>query len=179
MGPAEKKVVVALSVVLVALIGVLVLWKPATKVAAPMGPGSMGSERSGPAAESSSGACATTPGASAEGVPTQEFGKKGAKVEIVAMLPITHHCHDNTEATLKEAYKKYPNDVHLTIMDLFGKDGQAAVQQYGGQRALVVINGKSTFTLGGRQVALERTEGQSYQVSDIIPIVDQELKAKG
>ncbi len=177
MGPAEKKVVVALSVVLIALVGVLVLWKPATNVASPMAPGAKGAGMASTAG-SDSAACATTSGGGAEGVPTQEFGKKGAKMEIVAMLPITHHCHDSTEATLKEAYKKHPSDIHLTIMDLFGKDGQAAVQQYGGQRALVVIDGKSSFTLDGRQVALEKTEGGSYQVSDIIPIIEQELKGK-
>lgn len=176
MGPAEKKVVIALAVVLVALVGVLVLWRPSTKVAGGFGPGSSGS---GPAsAQSSPEACATTPGAGAEGVPTQEFGKKGARMEILALLPITHGCHVNTEAELKKAYQAHPNDIHLTIVDLFGPEGQRLAQENGGQRALVLINGKSSFTVGGRAVLLERQEGPTYVPSDIGAIVDQELKAK-
>jgi hypothetical protein len=176
MGPAEKKVVAALSVVLIALVAVLVLWKPATKVASPLGAGTMSSGPAG--AQSSSGACATTPGAGAEGVPTQEFGKKGAKMEILALLPITHGCHVNTEAELKKAYQAHPNDIHLKIVDLFGAEGQKLAQENGGTRALVLINGKSSFTVGNREVVLERTEGPTYVPTDISAIVDQELKAK-
>jgi hypothetical protein len=63
-------------------------------------------------------------------------------------------------------------------MDLFGSEGQAFVSEHGGQRAVVFIDGKTSFTLNGKQVAFERTEGSSYVPSDIVPVVDQELKAK-
>jgi hypothetical protein len=129
-----------------------------------------------PGAAAGPEACA--PSGPGQGVATQEFGKKGAKVEIVAALPITHRCHVRTEAELKKAYEKHPKDVHLIIYDLFGPDGQAFVAQHGGQRAVVFINGKTTFDLDGRKVALEMQENGRYRPDDIAPIVEQEIGPK-
>ncbi len=120
--------------------------------------------------------CAPTSGA--QGVPTQEFGKAGAKLEITALLPITHGCHVRTEAELKRAYQLHPNDIHLTIVDLFGPDSQKYQPKVpGGMRACVGINGKNTFQYAGRTVSIEKPEGGEYQVSDIVPIIENEIQA--
>ncbi len=118
------------------------------------------------------------PGSGGQGVPTQEFGKPGAKLEITACLPITHGCHVRTEAELKRAYQLHPDDIHLVIVDLFGPDASKYLDKVpGGMRACVGINGKNTFQLAGRTVSLEKPEGGEYQVSDIVPIIENEIGA--
>jgi len=122
-------------------------------------------------------ACAA--GSGDKGVPTQEFGKAGAKVEILALLPITHGCHVRTEAELKKAYQAHPNDIHLTIVDLFGPEASKYLPKVGGWgRAVVSINGKTTFQYNGRTVSIEKPEGGTYQVTDIGPIIEGEIAAK-
>lgn len=174
MGSGEKKVVAVLAVVLVGLIVAYFKFQP--QPGAPATP-MMGRGTGMPGASSgASGAACATSGSTGEGVPTQEFGKKGAKLEIVAALPITHGCHVQTEAELKKAYQKHKDQIHLTIYDLFGPEGQAYVAKHGGQRAVVFINGASSFTLGGKKLVLEKLEGGTYQPSQILPIIEQELK---
>jgi hypothetical protein len=149
---------------------------PAGRTGPPMAgfPGAM----TGPRAAAPAGPAACAPSGSGQGVATQEFGQKGAKVEIVAALPITHRCHVRTEAELKKAFEAHPKDIHLIIYDLFGPEGQQFVAQHGGQRAVVFVNGKTSFDLGGRKVALEMQEGGRYRPDDIVPIVEQEIGAK-
>ena len=108
------------------------------------------------------GSCSTTAPKSggAGGVPTKEYGKKGAKVEILALLPITHGCHVQTEAEVVKAQAAHPNDIHLKVVDLFGTEGQQLAQQNGGQRALVLINGKSSFELNGKTSQVRVHRGQ-------------------
>ena len=170
MSSVEKIVAAALLAVLVVLVGAYFVT------------GRTGSPAAGPdalqlaAAGAGGGATACAPtGGGAEGVPTQEFGEQGANLEIVAALPITHGCHVETEAELKKAYEQHPDEIHLVIYDLFGKEGQEFVAQHGGQRALVFINGESSFELNGRRVKLEVREGGTYVPADIVPIVEHEL----
>jgi len=179
MGSGEKKMAVVLVVVLAALIGVYVmlpkLGVPKNDMPLPPGMTPAGGAR---AAAGSGGDAACAPGTTTggEGAKTQEFGKKGAKVEVIALLPITHGCHVNTEAELKKIQQRHPDDIHLTIVDLFGPDAAKYQQQVGGGRTLVSINGRTEFELGGRTVVLERQENGSYQVGDLAPIVEEELK---
>jgi hypothetical protein len=132
-----------------------------------------------PAAPATSGPAACAPSASgAEGVATQEFGKAGAKVEILALLPITHGCHVRTEAELKKAQAAHPNDVHLTIVDLFGSDAPKYLPKVGNQtRAVVSINGKTSYSLNGKQVRFEFVEDRFYAPSDLVPVIEELLKA--
>jgi hypothetical protein len=165
MSSAEKKVAAVLGIIFVALIaGYLVTGRSAQT----------------PGASAAMGAqvCAPT-GPIGGGVETQEFGEEGAEVEIVAALPITHGCHVQTEAELKKAYEKHPDDIRLVIYDLFGPEGQEFVAQHGGMRAVVFINGKTTFELNGRPVKLEVIEGGTYVPADIVPIIEQELAKAG
>jgi len=169
MSAGEKKVAALLAIVLVVMVGAYIVTGRSSA-----GTGATMAQAGGAAGGQ---VCAPTPGGGAGGVPTQEFGEAGAKLEIVAALPITHGCHVETEAELKKAYEKHPEDIHLVIYDLFGNEGQEFVRQNGGMRALVFINGKSTFELNGKSVKLEVIEGGSYVPSDIVPIIDQEVKA--
>jgi hypothetical protein len=172
MGSGEKKVAVALVVVLAALVAVYLLLPGlgAPKGTLPVGPGMA---RGAPAGADA--ACVTGSGGASVG--TQEFGKDGAKVEVVALLPITHGCHTTTEAELKKIYKKHPDDIHLTIVDLFGPDARQYQDKIGGgTRTLVAVNGNTSFALDGRKVQLERQEGGSYRPADLEPIIEQELK---
>ncbi len=186
MGAGEKKIAALLTIALVVLIGVYIVTGRTSAPGVPSGGNPMMQQQammqkgggSGPgatAASSGGPGCSTSTPSAAGGVATQEFGKKGAKVEIVADLPITHGCHVNTEAQVKEAYKKFPNDVHLVIYDLFGPDGGKFAQSHGGRRAMVVINGKTSFDLNGKKVTFEYTEDR-YNVNDIVPVVEQEVK---
>ncbi len=175
MSSAEKKVAYALVIVLVVMV---VAYFATGKSEVPAADAdSLQLASSGGMAGTE--VCAPTSGVGPEGVPTQEFGKEGATLEIVAALPITHGCHVETEAELKKAHEEHPGDIHLIIYDLFGREGQEFVAQNGGQRALVFINGKSSFQLDGRNVKLEVREGGTYVPSDIIPIVEQELSKAG
>jgi hypothetical protein len=178
MSSGEKKIAVILAVVLVAMVGLYVSTSNKAQSAAPAG-NPMMAKAGGAAAggtQSGTGADCAPTGASDGSVATQEFGKKGAKLEIVAALPITHGCHVETEAELKKAYQKHPKDVHLTIYDLFGAEGQKYVSQHGGQRAVVFINGESTFEANGKKMQLERQENMSYSPTDLVPLIESLLK---
>jgi len=87
MSAGEKKVAALLAIVLVVMVGAYIVTGRSSA-----GPGGMLAG----AGSASGQACAPTPGGGAEGVPTQEFGEAGAKLEIVAALPITHGCHVQT-----------------------------------------------------------------------------------
>jgi hypothetical protein len=182
MSSGEKKIAVVLVVVLVAMVGVYFATAPkAAKPAAAVPMMAMqGAPMGGPsAAQSTSGGAACATGPSGGGAAkTQEFGKPGAKLEVVAIIPVAHGCHANSEATLKKAYQQHPKDIHLTIVDLNGPDAAKYRSKAGGvQWTVIAINGKYQFDLDGRRVALERAEGQSYRPADLIPIIEQQLKA--
>lgn len=185
MNSGEKKIVAALAVILVASLGLYFGMPQKTASAAPMmtaqagGPpaGPARPQGAGPGAASDPGGCATTGAAGAAGVATFEAGKKGAKVDIIAILPITHGCHVATEGIVKKLAQDHPNDVHLVVVDLFGKDGPKYLKQTGlGQSAAVAINGKTAFKVNGKSVQLLRQEGQSYMPGDIELIVNGLLK---
>ncbi len=176
MSSVEKKIAVILVVVLVAMAAAYVATGNKAQSAAAASPAKSEAPK-GDAAAAGGASCAPS-GASDGSVKTQEFGKKGAKLEIVACLPITHGCHVNTEAELKKAYKKHEKDIHLTIYDLFGPEGQKYVAAHGGQRAVVFINGETKFKLNGKDVMLERQEGMTYKPADIAPIIEDLLKKK-
>jgi len=166
MSSGEKKVVVLLGLVFVALIAVYVTTQPKA-----------GESGSGPQVAAANLDCA--PGAAGQAAETQHFGEPGAKLEIIAVLPVAHGCHATTEAELKKVYEAYPDDVHLTIVDLMGPDAGQYRQKVGVAWTVVSINGKSTFQLEGRTVTLQQMEGRSYRPSDILPIVETELAKLG
>jgi hypothetical protein len=193
MGATEKKIAVVLVVVLIAMVAVYATTggkpeqnpmmgerpqpaaTPAASNAAPvviLNPGSPGQSASPGGA-----ACPTGSPSGGTGVKTQVFGKPGAKLEILALLPITHGCHVNTEAELKKAFEQHAGDIHLTIVDLFGPEAASYLPKVGNRvRAVVSINGKTKFELKGRPVVLEQAENGSYSPGDIGPIVEAELR---
>jgi len=195
MSPGEKKVAALLVVVLVAMIAVYFSTMPkplpegpstmmpgmnmAQRGPAPAGPGGA---RMGPAAAGTQPSTASSCGPSAGGggaAATQEFGKAGAKLEIIALLPVAHGCHVATEGELKKAYQSHPNDIHLTIVDLMGPEAAKYQQKLGVRWTVVSINGKSSFDRNGRKVALEKIENGSYAPGDIVPIIEAELAKAG
>jgi len=107
---------------------------------------------------------------------TEELGKSGAKIEIIAVVPVAHGCHATSIAELKKAYQSHPGDIHLTIVDLQGPDAVKYRDKVGSQYTRITINGKYQFDLGGRKVALEKVEGGTYRPADLVPIIEGELK---
>jgi hypothetical protein len=170
MSSGEKKIAVVLVVVLIAMVGAY--FALGSRMDAAQMPGPPGMAGAGGAG----GAACPAPGADGS-VPTQEFGKAGAKVEVIALLPITHGCHVNTEAELKKVQQKHPDDVHLVIVDLFGPEAEQYQQQIGGgRRTVVAVNGKTSFDLKGRRITLEMIEGMSYRPADIGPVIEEAIK---
>jgi hypothetical protein len=144
---------------------------PATAPAAPV-------VAEAPAAPTTGGPAACAPSSGGSGVATQEFGKAGAKVEILSLLPITHGCHARTEAELKKAQAAHPSDIHLVIVDLFGSEAPKYLSKVGNQqRPVVSINGNTSFTLNGKRVVFEYQEDRLYAPSDLAPAIEQALKA--
>ncbi len=175
MSGAEKKVAVVLVVVLIAAVGLYVVTgksaqsAPANPMAAAMPGGTQ------TAAASSDPNCATG-GKGSESAPTEELGKAGAKLEIVAIVPVAHGCHATSIAELKKAYQAHPNDIHLTVVDAFGPEAKKYAEKAGGITwTVIAINGKSEFDLKGKKLVLQRQEGMSYSPTDLVPIVEQEL----
>jgi hypothetical protein len=191
MGATEKKIAVVLAVVLIAMVAVYLTTgsksgqnpmmteqtRPAVTPPAPNA-APTGIPNSGSPGQSAGGAaCPTGAPSGGTGVKTQEFGKAGAKLEILALLPITHGCHVKTEAELKKTYEQHAGDIHLTIVDLFGSDAASYLPKVGNRRrAVVSINGKTRFELKGKPVILEQAENVSYSPGDIGPIVEAELR---
>jgi len=171
MGSGEKKVVGVLMVVLVGLVVAYVAFPP--KSGAPAAGMTGRPMQAGGGASDAS--CATGP----SGGPyakTQEMGKPGAKLEIIAVLPVAHGCHATTEAELQKAYKAHPNDIHLTIVDAQGPDAAKYQGKVKVPWTVVSINGESAFDFQGKRVVLEKQENMSYQPSQVVPIIEQVLK---
>jgi hypothetical protein len=173
MSSAEKIVAAALAVVLVVLVGAYFVTGRTQSASA--GPGALQPAASGGPGEGE--ACA--PGAAGGAAATQEFGEPGAKLDIIAVLPVTKGCHARTEAELKKAYEAHPDDIHLTVVDLMGPEAADYRDEVKVTWTVVCINGKSQFELGGRRVVLQQMEGNMYDPSDIVPIVEAELAAAG
>ena len=164
MGPSEKKIAVVLVVILIAMLAVYA---------------STGKKpQAGPMMAEGEGAeCATgAPSGSGAAAKTEELGRAGAKVEIIAVVPVAKGCHAATVAELKKAYQAHPQDIHLIIVDLQGPDAPKYREKVGSPYTIVKINGKHQFEVGGRRVSLERMEGASYRPSDIGPIIEAELR---
>ncbi len=119
---------------------------------------------------------AGAPVGSGAGAKTEELGTSGAKLEIIAVVPVAHGCHATSIAELKKAYRSHPNDIHLTIVDLWGPDATRYRDRVGATFTRITINGKYQFDLGGRNVALEKVEGGTYRPADLGPIIGAELK---
>jgi len=187
MGSGEKKVAIALVVVLAALVAVYVLLpnlgRQPNDMAGMMpqgmaqAAGQAQPAAAGAGAGASDAACATSSGGG-QNAKTQEFGKAGAKVEVLALIPVAHGCHATSEAQLKKAYQAHPNDIHLTIVDSQGPDAAKYRSKVKVNWTVISINGKSAFTVNGKQVQLEKAEGMSYQPADLLPIIEQQLKPK-
>jgi hypothetical protein len=184
MGPTEKKIAVLLVVVLIAMVAVYVSTgnRPqqgqamAGRMAGRGGPGAAGATA---AAQPGGAACPTgAPAAAGGAAKTEELGKSGAKLEIIAVVPVAHGCHATSIAELKKAYQSHPNDIHLTIVDLQGPDAAEYAKKVGASYTRITINGKYQFETSGRRVALEQAEGRSYRPADLIPVIETELKAK-
>jgi hypothetical protein len=172
MSSIEKKIAVVLVVILVALVGVYVVSGNRDKTAS--GASAAGTEQ---ASAGGSGASCAAPGGEAAGTAkTEELGKAGAKMEIVAVVPVAHGCHATTIEELKKAYKAHPNDIHLTVVDAFGPEAKTYQEKAGIQWVFVSLNGSTKFEMDGKKMQLERAEGQSYSPSDLVPLVEQELK---
>ena len=175
MPTGEKRVAALLVVVLLAMIAVYfgTSGRPAGPVAsASLAQGAL--TGAGVAGGGSDPGCAPGVGGPAAGI--QEFGKEGARLEIIAVLPVAQGCHATTEAEVKKAYKKHPDDIHLTIVDLMSPEAAKYRDKVGVPWMVVSINGESTFEIKGRRVQLQRMENGSYKPSDIVPIIEAELK---
>ncbi|MDW8028754.1 MAG: hypothetical protein RMK94_10240 [Armatimonadota bacterium] len=106
-------------------------------------------------------------------------GSPDAKVKVIAVLPPSG-CQVPTLRVLDEIAKADPKRVRVEIYGMGSPKGQEILQQYGATCASVFINGKTEFTLTSngkaRQVVCQKSPGMSYQSTDLIEIVDMELK---
>jgi hypothetical protein len=169
MSSAEKGIAVVLLVVLVGMVGAYVITGNRGQAAQAAASGA------GTAAAGGAGCAPTSGGQTA--AKTEELGKAGAKLEIVAIVPVAHGCHATSIAELKKAYQAHPNDIHLTIVDSFGPDARKYQDKAGGITwTVIAINGKSEFDVNGQTVRLQRQEGMSYTPAHLIPIIENELK---
>jgi len=167
MSAGEKKVAALLAIVLVVMVGLYLVTGRSVKAPA-------GAEASAVGQSGDATACA--PGAGAGGTAAiQEFGEAGAKLEVIAVLPVAKGCHAATEAELKKAYEAHPEEIHLTIVDMMGPEAAAYRDKVGVGWTVVSINGNYQFELDGRQVRLEKAENMSYKPADIIPVIEGEL----
>ena len=168
MSSAEKAIAVVLLVVLVGMVGAYVITGNRGQAAQ--------AAASGAGTAAGGAGCAPTSGGQAA-ADTEELGKAGAKLEIVAIVPVAHGCHATSIAELKRAYQAHPNDIHLTIVDSFGPEAKKYQDKAGGITwTVIAINGKSDFEVNGQKVVLQRQEGMSYTPAHLIPIVENELK---
>jgi hypothetical protein len=171
MSSGEKKVVVVMIVILVVLVAAYAVTGRSVSTDMEDYMAQMPSMPVGaPGADPS---CA--PGDAGTVGETQEYGQAGAKLEIIAVLPIAKGCHATTEQELKKAYEAHPDDIHLTIVDLMGPDASEYQEKVKVSWTVVNINGSSQFELDGRNVRLEQAENNMYRPSDIVPIVEAEL----
>jgi len=84
------------------------------------------------------------------------IGEAEAKVQVVAILPVSVGCKDHLGLYLADVANRFPSRVRVTLHDMQSEAGRRAMQQYERKCAVVLINGKSRFELdGGRKVRLE------------------------
>ncbi len=109
----------------------------------------------------------------------QQWGSPDAKVKIEAVAPPSD-CQLPTLRMLHAIAKADPKRIRVEIYNMNSQAGQQVSSKYGKFCAAVYINGKTQFTLTSngqtRQVICEKSPGMSYQPTDLIEIVHQELK---
>jgi hypothetical protein len=178
MSSGEKKIAVILVVVLVAMVGLYLSTSNKAQSAPPMGNPMMAKAAGGAGGGGQSGSAAgCAPSGQAGGAAkTEELGKKGAKLEVIAMVPVAHGCHAKSIAELKKAYQAHQNDIHLTVVDAWGPDAAKYQQQIGIKWTFIAINGKTTFELNGKKLTLEKAEGMTYTPADLVPLIESLLK---
>ncbi len=160
MGPGEKKIAAVLVVVLIALVAVYIGTQPGGRArGAAMGP-------AGPGA----------PPAGGGGGGVEELGSPGAKVEIIALVPVANPCHAATIAELRKAYKRYPDDIHLRIIEFMGPESTTWRNQLGVTCATVAINGEWSFDLDGRRVVFQKMEGGTYTPADLGRVIEAKIR---
>jgi len=179
MSAGEKKVAALLAIVLVVMVGAYIVTGrssagPGATLA--QAGGAAGGRAAGGGAAAGGQACDPAPGGAGGGGAIQEYGKAGAKLEVIAVLPVAKGCHATTEQELKKAYEAHPEQIHLTIVDLMGPEATQYKEKVGVGWTVVSINGSYQFELDGRQVRLEKAENMSYSPADIVPIIEAELK---
>jgi hypothetical protein len=178
MSSSEKKIAAMLVVVLVAMVGVYFVTGNRAQSAPAPGQVAQAGQGAKPGQAGAAGDASCAPASGAEtAAKTEELGKPGARLDIVAIVPVAHGCHATSIAELKKAYEAHPNDIRLTIVDAFGPDAKKYQSKAGGITwTVIAINGQSEFELNGRRLQLQRQEGMSYSPTDLIPIIEDELK---
>jgi len=171
MSSGEKKIAVVLVVILIAMVGAYFALGSKIDSAQMPGPPGMAGAMGGPGAMGGG-----APGGFPE---TTTMGPEGAKVKIIALVPIAEGCHAATVAALQEVYSAHPNDIHLTLIDFKGPESNEWKQKLGVTCATVDINGQYTFDLEGRTVTFQKQEGVSYTPADLKPVIEDALKTAG
>jgi hypothetical protein len=175
MSSGEKRIAVVLVVILIGMVGAYFAVGSKMDTAQMPGPPGMGGA-GGPGGMMGAGGMAGQGGAAAA---TTTVGPEGAKVEIIALVPIANPCHAATVSVLKQLSSAYPNDVRLTLIEFMGPDSAEWRQKLGVTCATVSINGQYTFNLEGRTVIFQQQEGGTYRPVDLKTVVEAELARAG
>ncbi|NOY81555.1 MAG: hypothetical protein GXP31_11210 [Kiritimatiellaeota bacterium] len=76
-------------------------------------------------------------------------GRKDAKVQVQAFLPVTVGCQDAIGLYLVEQAKAMPAQLRVQVYDMKNPEARGRMDEFGVHCAAVVINGATRFDLGG------------------------------
>jgi hypothetical protein len=175
MSSGEKKIAVVLVVILIAMVGAY--FALGSKIDSAQMPGPPG--MAGPGAPGGMMGPGGMAGQGGAAPATTIVGPEGAKVEIIALVPIAEGCHASTINALQQVYEEHPDDIRMTLIEFKGPEAPQWREKLGVTCATVSINGQYSFNLEGREVIFQKQEGGTYRPADLKAVVEAELARAG
>jgi hypothetical protein len=79
----------------------------------------------------------------------QQLGSEQAPVKVITFLPVNNGCQDVIGEYLADVAREFPALFQVRIMDMKDPQAKDVMRAHGIHCAAVLINGKTTFDLGG------------------------------
>jgi hypothetical protein len=108
----------------------------------------------------------------------RRVGDESAKVQVVAVLPVSRGCQDQVGLYILDAARANPAMLSAVVYDMKGDDGQRVLKEKNHTCLSVFVNGSTKFDVGdaGRKVMLEGPLDYNYSMDDVRDVLMAELK---
>lgn len=107
---------------------------------------------------------------------THAVGAESDKVDVVVVGMISHGPMQPTVNAIKDVLGHYGGRVNVSWVDMSTGEGEEYAQQHGLSAHLnVLVDGRYTYSVNGKDVSFQWFEGQQWTKDDLDAAIDSEL----